>query len=55
MNSRVVQGQGIAQYTNAETGECLTAPGAIQGRLVLTRPAVKAGTKTQEIAFWWSA
>ena len=54
VNSRVVQGQGISQYKNAETGECLTAPGASPGQ-AFTTSCGPSGTKTQEIAFWWSA
>ncbi len=53
LNSRVVLGQAIAQYANAQTGECLTAmphPGPAR----LTRCG-KARTRAQEIAFWWSA
>ncbi|HET9897438.1 MAG TPA: hypothetical protein VFQ44_21105 [Streptosporangiaceae bacterium] len=53
LNSRVLFGQAVAQYANAKTGGCLTAmhhPGPAR----LTRCG-KARTRTQEIAFWWSA
>ncbi len=54
VNSQVVQGQAIAAYQNAETGECLTAPGDSPGQ-AFTTSCGASGTKTQEIAFWWSA
>jgi hypothetical protein len=53
LNSEMVLGQAIAQYSNAETGGCLTAPRK-PGPATLA-PCGKPRTKTQEIAFWWSA
>lgn len=55
VNSRVVQGQAIAQYKNVETGECLAAPPGSNPGLAFTTSCGTSGTKTQEIAFWWSA
>jgi hypothetical protein len=52
LNAEVVLGQAIAQYANAKTGQCLTAPRK-PGRARLA-PCGKARTRTQEIAFWWS-
>ena len=54
VNPQVVQGQAIAQYKNAKTGECLTSPEAHTG-LAFTISCGPPRTKTQEIAFWWSA
>jgi hypothetical protein len=53
LNSEIVLGQAIAQYANARTGGCLTAPRK-PGPATLA-PCGKPRTKTQEIAFWWSA
>ena len=53
VNQRVLQNQVIAQYQNAETSDCLTAPQ--QPGLAFTTTCGPSGTKTQEIAFWWSA
>jgi hypothetical protein len=53
LNSEVVLGQAIAQYANARTGACLTAP-RTPGPASLA-PCGKPRTKTQEIALWWSA
>lgn len=52
-HQRVLQNQVIAQYRNAETRRCLTAPH--QPGLAVTTTCGPAGNKTQEIAFWWSA
>jgi hypothetical protein len=52
-HSMVVLTEPVAQYANVATGGCLTAghrPG--QARLTTCGPP---HTKTQEIAFWWSA
>jgi hypothetical protein len=49
----IVQGQTIAQYKNADSGDCLTAPS--QPGLATTSPCGPSRSKTQEIAFWWSA
>jgi hypothetical protein len=54
VNSRIVKGQAINQYKNVETGECLTAPGSSPGQ-AFTTSCGPTGSKTQEIAFWWSA
>lgn len=53
LHSAVVLGQATAQYASLKTGGCLTAP-HIPGRAELS-PCGKAKTRTQEIAFWWSA
>jgi hypothetical protein len=53
LNGRVLQNQVIAQYRNAETSRCLTAPQ--QPGPAITTTCGPSGTKTQEIAFWWSA
>jgi hypothetical protein len=53
LHSQIVVGQAIAQYANAQTGGCLTAPRG-PGRALLERCG-PARTKAQEIAFWWSA
>ncbi len=53
LHSGVVLGQAVAQYASVKTGGCLTAPRA-PGRATLA-PCGRARTKTQEIAFWWSA
>jgi len=47
-------GQAFAEYANAKTGGCLTAPGKKPGPARLTRCG-PPGTKNQEIAFWWIA
>lgn len=55
-------GQPVAQYANAQTGDCLTAPlppahshsPANPGPATLSACG-PAGDKSQEIAFWWSA
>ena|SRR5579863_5304861 len=49
----IVQGQTIAQYKNAATGNCLTAPS--HPGLAGTAACGPARSKTQEIAFWWNA
>jgi hypothetical protein len=54
LNQEMVLGQAIAQYANAQTGACLTAPPREPGPARLA-PCGKARTRTQEIAFWWSA
>jgi hypothetical protein len=54
LNSRIVLGQAVAQYANASTGACLTAPRRAGQAAELERCGQKT-TKTQEIAFWWSA
>jgi hypothetical protein len=54
VNSSIVQSQVIAQYKNAKTGECLTAPAHRPGPATTTSCG-PSRTKTQEIAFWWSA
>jgi hypothetical protein len=54
LNAEVVLGQPIAQYLSVETGDCLTAPLKKPGPAVLA-PCGPQRTKTQEIAFWWSA
>ena len=53
VHSQVVLGEAIAQYANAKTGTCLTAPRG-PGPAVLSKCG-RARTRTQEIAFWWSA
>jgi len=53
LNSEIVLGQAIAQYANAKTGACLTAPR--HPGLAKLAPCGKPRTRTQEIAFWWSA
>jgi hypothetical protein len=53
VHSQVVAGEAIAQYANAKTGTCLTAPRG-PGPAVLAKCG-PARTRTQEIAFWWSA
>jgi hypothetical protein len=53
MHQRVLQNQVIAQYQNARTSRCLTAPQ--QPGLASTTTCGPAGSKTQQIAFWWSA
>ncbi len=53
LRSRIVLSQAIAQYANVRTGKCLTAM-RHPGPATLTRCG-DARTRTQEIAFWWSA
>jgi hypothetical protein len=53
LHSGVVFSQVIGQYSNVRTGGCLTAP-AHPGAARLS-PCGKARTRSQEIAFWWSA
>jgi hypothetical protein len=59
LNSEVVLTEPIAQYANASTGRCLTAPSR-PGPASLSvcasprKPHTKR-FKSQEIAFWWSA
>jgi len=53
LHSQVMLGQAIAQYANAQTGACLTAP-ARPGPAKLA-PCGQMHSRTQEIAFWWSA
>ncbi len=53
VHAQVVLGQATAQYANAKTDTCLTAPKK-PGLASLVKCG-KARTKTQEIAFWWSA
>lgn len=53
LNQVIVQGQTIAQYKNADTAACLTAPQ--QPGLATTEACGPSRTKNQEIAFWWSA
>jgi hypothetical protein len=53
LHSEVVLGEPIAQYANVATSTCLTAGrGPGKARLISCGPA---RTKSQEIAFWWSA
>jgi hypothetical protein len=52
-NSQIVRRQAIAQYANAKTGACLTAP--VKPGPAEVAPCGQPRTKTQEIAFWWSA
>ncbi len=52
-NTQMLSGQQVAQYTNAETGACLTAP--VEPGPAKVAPCGKPRTKTQEIALWWSA
>jgi hypothetical protein len=52
-NSQILLSQAIAQYANAKTGACLTAP--VKPGPAKVAPCGKPRTKTQEIAFWWSA
>jgi hypothetical protein len=54
VHQRVMQGQVIAQFQNAMSNDCLTAPQNIPG-VASTATCGQTGTKTQEIAFWWSA
>ena len=53
LHSRVVLGEAIAQYADAKTGTCLTAQSYPAPAVLST--CGPARTKTQEIAFWWSA
>jgi hypothetical protein len=53
LHQRVVQNQVIALYQNAATSKCLTAPE--QPGLATTTSCGPADSKTQQIAFWWSA
>lgn len=53
VHSVTVLGEPTAQYANAKTGDCLTAPR--KAGLARLSPCGKARTKDQEIAFWWSA
>ena len=46
-------GQAYAQYANAATGRCLTAPG--QPGPATVQACGKPTPKTQQIAFWWNA
>lgn len=53
VDTGTVGGQAFAEYSNASTGGCLTAPGG-PGMATLAacgRPRLP----TQEIAFWWNA
>ena len=50
---RTVFGQSVAQYQNIGSGGCVTAP-RIAGQALLSRCG-RAGTRSQEIAFWWGA
>lgn len=54
VHQQILQGQAIAQYKNAMSGDCLTAPDNDPGTAT-TATCGQTGTKTQEIAFWWSA
>jgi len=53
VHQMIMQGQTIAQYKNAKTGGCLTAPE--QPGRATTTACGPAHSKTQEIALWWSA
>jgi hypothetical protein len=53
LHQQVVQNQVIALYQNAETSKCLTAPDG--PGLATTTSCGPADSKTQQIAFWWSA
>ncbi|HVB44748.1 MAG TPA: hypothetical protein VNF47_18880 [Streptosporangiaceae bacterium] len=53
LNQAVTVGQAVAQFANARTGLCLTA-GKTAGPAMLAACGPRL-TKTQEIAFWWSA
>jgi len=50
----VALGQSVANYANAKTGLCLTAPRQKPGPARLAKCG-RARQKTQEIAFWWTA
>jgi hypothetical protein len=50
---RVVLGEPVAEYANAKTGACLTAPRK-PGQALLA-PCGHGREKAQEIAFWWGA
>jgi hypothetical protein len=59
---RTTLGQPVAQYANAQTGGCLTAPPPPANDHAPANPGPatlsacgQAGDKTQEIAFWWGA
>jgi hypothetical protein len=53
VHSQMVLGEAIAQYADAKTGTCLTAQ-KYPAPAVLSKCG-GARTRTQEIAFWWSA
>jgi hypothetical protein len=46
-------GQAFAEYSNASTGDCLTAPG--RPGLATLAACGRPRLPTQEIAFWWNA
>jgi len=53
VDAGTLAGQPFAEYANAQTGDCLTAPGG-PGTATLVacgRPRLL----TQELAFWWNA
>jgi hypothetical protein len=54
LDAAVALGQSVAEYANAKTGLCLTAPRQKPGPARLAKCG-RARQKTQEIAFWWTA
>ena len=53
VDAGMVGGQPFAEYANAKTGDCLTAPG--QPGLASLAACRRPTLPTQQLAFWWNA